>query len=122
MSLCINESTIYLTRGDTARIEINIWQGQGEDARPYEMQDGDSLRFALKTAEYVGVRYRELKNTEPLIIKDINPETKILELDPEDTKSLGFGDYLYDIELTMADGTVDTFIADADFVLTTEVH
>lgn len=118
MSCLLQGNAIYLTRGDTLKVQVNIMQGD----EPYVMQDGDTLRFALKTAEYVGTKYRELKNTEPLITKDIDPETMTLVLDPTDTKELGFGKYVYDIELTMEDGTVDTFIADAEFNLTTEVY
>ena len=36
----------------------------------------------------------------------------ILQLDSEDTSSLIFDKYDYDIEITMADGRVDTFIKD----------
>jgi hypothetical protein len=46
----------------------------------------------------------------------------ILELDPEDTKPLPFGSYTYDIEITFANGIVDTFICEARFILTPEVH
>ena len=100
------------------RVKVNIMLGDA----PYILQGGDIVRFAVKHNEYVGVRYRELKDAEPLILKTIPNDTQYLELDPEDTKDLGFGEYLYDIEITMADGTVDTFIADQKFNLTTEVH
>ena len=57
----------------------------------------------------------------PLIEKDVPISTMILRLNPEDTKSLPFGDYVYDLELTTAAGDVDTFIASESFVLTPEV-
>jgi uncharacterized membrane protein YkoI len=46
----------------------------------------------------------------------------ILELEPSDTKILDFGSYVYDIEITFKDGTVDTFITEANFKITPEVH
>ena len=46
----------------------------------------------------------------------------ILVIEPEDTKPLAFGKYVYDIELTKVTGEVDTFITKATLKLTEEVH
>ena len=46
----------------------------------------------------------------------------ILELEPNDTKTLDFGSYVYDVQITFADGRVDTFITEAVFKLTPEVY
>jgi uncharacterized membrane protein YkoI len=46
----------------------------------------------------------------------------ILTIEPEDTQDLDFGTYVYDIQITLADGTVDTFIADAKFNIGVEVE
>lgn len=120
MGYKINGTTITLTRGDTFKATIGMVNES--DGSPYIPQQGDSVRFAVKHEEYIGQRYTELKDAEPLILKEIPIDTLLLHLNPEDTKPLGFGSYLYDIELTMADGTVTTFIQDAKFILTTEVH
>jgi hypothetical protein len=45
-----------------------------------------------------------------------------LVINPEDTKNLAFSSYVYDIELTKEDGTVDTFIDRAKIKITEEVH
>ena len=45
-----------------------------------------------------------------------------LKLKPEDTKPLAFGEYVYDIELTKANGDVDTFIACACMKIMREVY
>lgn len=118
-----DENKITLTRGDTARATVAIMEKAGEcDLVPYVPQEGDVITFAVKRNEYIGVRYTHLKDAEPLIKKTVPIDTMTLELTPEDTKDLGFGTYLYDIEITMADGTVDTFIEDALLDITTEVH
>ena len=78
----------------------------------YIPEQGDSLRFAMK---------KNYTEGEPLIYKVIPTDTLILHLDPEDTKPFPFGDYVYDIEITFADGTVDTFILDK-ITLTQEVY
>lgn len=117
-----NENKITLTRGDTARATVAIMEKAGEcDLVPYVPKEGDVITFAVKRNEYIGVRYTHLKDAEPLIKKVVPIDTMTLEIIPEDTKELDFGEYVYDIEIQMADGTVDTFIADARFELTTEV-
>lgn len=45
----------------------------------------------------------------------------LLVLEPEDTKTLPFGKYVYDIQITYADGKVDTFITKGRLRLTEEV-
>ncbi len=55
--------------------------------------------------------------------KIIPHDSMNLRLESEETKLLKAGGlpYVYDIEITMADGTVDTFIERAKFVVTEEV-
>lgn len=95
----IDGTTITITKGDTLRVEISVYDADGD---PYIPQAGDSFRFALKQT------YRD---DEPLILKPISNDDLLLELTAEETKALKApSSYVYDIELTMADGTVDTFI------------
>lgn len=105
----INGSTITMTRGDTLSLTVGIMQGDDE----YQVQAGDVIRFAMK---------RFYTDSEPLIIKVIDNDSLSLQLDPEDTKNLPFGSYVYDVEITMEDGTVDTFISEAKITLAKEVH
>lgn len=92
---------INLTRGDTFLADLEIkWE---KDNVPYTPSSGDVIRFALK---------RDYYDDEPLILKTIDPNDMVLRLDPSDTKDLPFGNYVYDIEITMEDGYVDTFISD----------
>lgn len=98
---------ISLIRGDTLILGIEI-KRNGET---YEVQSGDVIRFALKSATMKKDR-TEYINNEPLVIKTIPNDTLTLRLESEDTAQLPFGNYSYDIQLTMADGTVDTFISD----------
>lgn len=81
---------------------------------------GDEVRFALKhrTMTKDGDEYTDV---EPLIYKVIPSDTMILQLNPEDTKSLSFGKYVYDIQITFSDGVVYTFITNAKFNLGPEV-
>ena len=116
MSSSIKKNKITLTRGDTLRVKVEIFK----DEEPYIPEDGDRVRFALKHPDMLpdGSDYSDI---DALITKDVPNDTMVLELTPSDTKSLAFGRYVYDIEITYADGTVDTFITATPFVITEEV-
>lgn len=88
---------IELVRGDTLKLTVGI-KANGQTYTPVA---GDSLRFALKTS---------FTSPKVLILKPIPIETCVLHLQPSDTKKLDFGKYVYDIEITFANGDVDTFI------------
>ena len=101
MSYSVQGTTITLTRGDTFMALISITQSDGAQYLPVE---GDSIRFAMK---------RSYEEEEPLLVKDIPIDTMKLILEPGDTKTLMFGKYVYDIQLTKVTGEVDTFITNA---------
>lgn len=110
MSCSIKDTSITLTRGDTLKVEVSILQGDGE---PYVPGESDVIRFALK---------KNYEDVNPLILKVIPNDTLLLTIDPEDTKQLPFGKYVYDIQLTNGAGEVDTFITKARFTLSEEVE
>lgn len=115
MSVTVDGNKITMTRGDTLRVKVGIIV----DGEAYTPQEYDVVRFALKHSK-LNAAQTEYTDAEPLVLKEIPNETLVLELEPSDTKSLGFGKYDYDIQITFADGTVDTFISDA-LKLTKEV-
>ena len=117
MSSSINENKITLTRGDSLLAKVTMTRNGTE----YVPQPGEKVRFALnhKTLKAYKSDYTD---EYPLIEKDIPTDTMLLQLDPDDTKNLSFGTYEYDIEITFADGYVDTFITAEKFKLTKEVH
>ena len=117
MSVKITGTKIEMTRGDTLRVAVSMTR----DGTPYTPENGDVVRFAVKNKRMTAGN-KEYYDEEPIILKTIPNGTMILELLPSDTKELGFGEYVYDIEITFADGTVDTFITTAQFILTPEVH
>ena len=117
----IDGDHITLTRGDTFFAQVSLSREVEPDVyEPYTPQTGDRVRFALKQS--LNARGTDFREPQPLILKEIPIDTMILRIDPEDTKPLGFGQYRYDIEITFVNGIVDTFIADARFDLTPEVH
>lgn len=111
MAIKISGTTIKMTRGDTLRVQIGLTDQDGNDYEPHE---GDKIRFAMK-ASY--------SDPEPILIKDVSLDTLELVLNPEDTKDLPQpSSYVYDMELTYANGDVDTFIDKAKLMITEEVH
>lgn len=114
MSYKVNGTSISLTRGDTFACQINLQEKDPEsgEVTPYIPQEGDRIRFAMKES---------YDDPEVLLMKDIPISDCILVLKPTDTKNLPFGKYVYDIQLTKHDGTVDTFIEKATIRLTEEV-
>ena len=110
MSFKVNKNTITLTRGDTFKALLTINNPDGTEYTPME---GDSIRFALK---------ENVEDRKCLILKEIPTDTMLLVLNPEDTEDMEFGTYVYDIQLTKANGDIDTFITASKFKLTEEVE
>lgn len=111
MAVSISGTTIKMTRGDTLRAILTL---KDEEGNTYVPVVGDSLRFAMK---------RNYNESTPILIKSIPIDTLELWIEPDDTKNLPQpSSYVYDIEITYANGDVDTFIDKAKFQLTEEVH
>ena len=106
----INGTNITLTRGDTLYITVNIFK----DGEVYTPAEGDVIRFAMKR------KYKD-SDEDVLIVKTIPNDTLLLKIEPEDTKELPMGKtYVYDIQLTDANGNIDTFIL-GNFTVSEEV-
>lgn len=111
MSYKVEGTNITLTRGDTLRVKI-VPLMPGKKNVPYTPVPGDKIRFAMK---------QTFKDDEPvMIMADIPIDDCVLYIRPEQTKSIAYGRYVYDIQLTYADGDVDTFIK-GSLTLTEEV-
>lgn len=109
-------NNIILTRGDSFYADVTI---NKDDGTIYTPENGDTVRFAVKHNKFNPLK-TEYTDPSPLIFKTIPIDTMQLSLEPSDTKAYGFGEYAYDIEITFADGDVDTFIR-GTFTLTPEV-
>lgn len=107
-----NNKNITMTRGDTfARTLILKKNGQ-----TYVPENGDVIRFAMAKV------YKSKTGYELLIEKTIDNSTLLWKLDPEDTADLEYGKYVYDLQMTYADGSVETFADKKQFILTEEVE
>lgn len=109
--LRLNGNTIYLTQGDTLDLQVRLYDHDGYEYFP---QEGETVRFAMK---------RKFSDEEPLIVKEIPIDMLRLRIEAEETKQLPAArmPYVYDIEITFPDGTVDTFIDRQRIYITEEV-
>lgn len=112
----IDGTNITMTRGDTLVADVEMKR----DGETYLPEEGDVVLFAVKNTTMVGGG-ANYKDETPILEKVIPNDTLQLVLNPEDTKPLKFGEYVYDVSITFADGSVDTFITTASLTLTPEV-
>ena len=103
----IKGTQITLTKGDSFYCEISL-KRDGEAFTPAE---GDVIRFCMK---------KNYWDAEAVIEKVVPNDTMILYLAPEDT-SIDYGNYVYDLEITFANGDKDTFINRGVFIIVPEV-
>ena len=100
-------SDFSMTRGDTESLRITVYR----DGEEYALQDGDKLVFTLKQSVFS-------KN----ILLQKNFIDNEIKIEHEDTKDLNYGTYYYDVQLTFANGDVQTVIKPSKFILTDEVN
>ena len=106
----IVDNRIYLTRGDSASIDIRLTDATGAE---YEPVAGDKIYFRLK---------KNVFGSSLLLVREISPTTLTLELKPNDTAGLDFGLYRYEIELVTSSGDRFTVIENGEFVLGVELE
>ena len=105
----LNSFGIQATKGDTIIMPIVVFNN---DNSIYQVQTGDIINFGLK---------ENYEDSECLIEKTIDNETLTLVLEHDDTKNLEVGTYVYDIQITKANGEVNTFIS-SNIQITNEVY
>ena len=105
-----DDGTFEIVRGDSADFDIYlpILNDEGEIIGEYTLQEGDVLLFTVK---------KNTKTDDILIQKS----GQHISLQPNDTKNLSYGKYVYDAELTYASGFVDTVILPSPFIIIDEV-
>lgn len=103
------DGSISLTRGDTARLSVAIHNSI--TVTDYDMQPNDTLTLSVK---------KSVRNDE-LCFQKVSHGANTFRIDPEDTKSLSFGKYVYDVQLTTENSEVYTIIEPSKFVILEEV-
>jgi hypothetical protein len=109
-------NNIYITRGDSSTLAVDILNADGT---AYSMVDGDVINFTVKKHATDAAALIS-KSTSDSTITVTGNEASI-GINPGDTKSLDYGIYLYDVQITHKDGSVDTFITPTPFSVMEEV-
>lgn len=104
----IKNNTITLTRGDFCALKVDIKEVSGKE---YVLQKDDNLVFTMRK-----------KVESPDILLQKRFENGVLNIVSEDTISLDFGAYVYDVVLTLATGEVFTIVPTHTFNVSREVH
>ena len=106
-----NNNNITLTRGDTLTLTVALYHkvepvppATAPTVEPYVPEESDVIRFAVSRG-YKGDSCYELK-----LSKEIPHDTLTFTCTSAET-SIDYYTYNYDVEITHADGCVDTFIS-----------
>lgn len=95
-------NAILLTRGDTARLSVEITTDKGE---MYEIKENDTLTLSVK---------KKLADSEPCLLKEVKGVADF-HIEPNDTKHLPFGLYIYSVRLFTDEGDVYTVVENSSF-------
>jgi len=107
--LRVDANQISLTRGDTAYLIVPIFNDvTSED---YVLSPDDTITFTVK---------KTVDDTEFIFQKVMKGSNEIHIL-PEDTIGCSYTTYMYDVQLTTANGDVFTVIEPTKFRITSEV-
>ena len=105
----IDDNNIFITRGDTALFNIEMLDADDE---PYTMAADESIIFTVKRMYEYGDIVIEKTSSIPQIA-----------LSSDDTNTLSFGSYKYDVYLyNSTTHEINTFIANKTFYVGEEVH
>lgn len=108
----VSGKNMTMTRGDSEVITIECFL---EDGTKMPFLEGDIVYFTVK--ETIHDEEKVLQK----IITEFTDGKAIINIEPEDTKSLLFKTYVYDVQLTRAEGTVTTVIPPSNFTIGGEV-
>ena len=98
----INGNEIYVTRGDTAVIKLELDN--------YEFVDGDVVYFSVK--KYKNDTNYVIQKT----ITEFNGNSVSAKLYSEDT-DIAEGNYWYDFQCNLLDGRIDTVVTPSRFTI-----
>lgn len=104
----INKKTnkILLTKGDNASFKVNIIEANGQIRQLF---DDDTITLTVRKTADSDIAFTK------------TAEKGVINIVPEDTKSLAAGTYVYDIQLTTFGGNIYTIIPISYFEIEQEV-
>lgn len=104
-------NTIEMVRGDSESFKVWIEDVNGV----VPLVTGDTVYMTIKkSAELIEKEFQAVVTSFTGGIAEIN-------IAPANTKSMNVGRYVYDVQVSFADGTVKTIVQESPFVLKREV-
>ena len=108
--LSISGTSITITRGDSAYIDVSIKDSKGNQQKP---GPNDKIRAQVRT---------DATSSNILFESEIPSDTLVWHIKPEDTAKASMGKaYVYDMEIETEDGDIFTFIPLSSFTVSKEV-
>ena len=108
----IKGTNMTMIRGDSETIFVSMEDAENEKVA---FKTGDTLRMTIKDS------LKSAVNILQKVITEFEYWNAIIILTPEDTKDLRVKEYIYDVQLTRADGTVSTIIKPSKFTIEGDV-
>lgn len=108
----INHRKIIMTRGDDIFLDFKVRSAIFPYGY-YTLQDGDVCVLSIK-------KYKD-DDKENRILVQVLLENDQFHIPAKATKDLQVGTYWYDVQLTLADGTINTVVPASPLILATEV-
>lgn len=107
--------SIAMTRGDSESLTVDCYEKDDSGKlTPLPFNTGDAVYFTVREDAEGPVAMQKA-------VTDFPDGKAVIALDHEDTAAMEFGDYVYDVQVTWADGTVKTLIVPSRFRLEEEV-
>ena len=104
-------TNISMTRGDSESLTLRCKKNGGT----VPFADGDTVTFTVREDAESPIQLQK-------VITTFDEEGRaVIPILPGDTEGMDFGSYVYDIQITWADGTVKTPVTVSGFELTEEV-
>lgn len=94
---------LWITRGDDIFLDLELRQPSFPYDK-YELGEKDFSLFSVRKT-----RDEDIDDNNPILFQVPVTNGKI-HISPEDTETLDFGDYIYDIQITFSDGSINTVI------------
>lgn len=109
----INDTDIYMTRGDSETFRIILYEEEEESKRNF-IEGEDIVYFTVKTST------QTLHKVFQKIVTEFEDGKAVVHITPEDTKNLRYDTYFYDVQWTK-NGSVTTIITPSKFIVGHEV-
>ena len=107
----VNGTDLAMIRGDSESITLSLKEGNAV----ISFVTGDTVYFTVKRSPIVD----EIALQK--IVTEFHDGKALVDIFPADTKTLPIGRYVYDIQITFANGTVKTVVGPATLEIAAEV-